>query len=244
MEYKCENLPRSECGVGHPRCIGRAARSFFLAPLLPAFWGGQTALSIYLSPMRYRSTNSPLFTAWLIQFIPTPGILAPPGLPEKQPLPRVVVVQILSPVWFFASPMGCSRPGSSVLHCLLEFAQVLCLFNQGCCNHLILWSLLLLFAFYLSQHQGLFQRVSQRIGALALISNEYSGLISFRIDLFDLLAVQGTLKSLLQHHDLKASVLQHSVFFSTSNIFSSVYHTALSHIYFRTILHNMDNHCH
>ena len=43
-------------------------------------------------------------------------------------------------------------------------------------------------------------------------SNEYSGLISFRIDWFDL-AVQGTLKSLLQYHNLKASVLQHSGFF-------------------------------
>ena len=44
-------------------------------------------------------------------------------------------------------------------------------------------------------------------------SNEYSGLISFRIDCFDLLAVQGTLKSLLQHHSSKASVLWHSTFF-------------------------------
>ena len=44
-------------------------------------------------------------------------------------------------------------------------------------------------------------------------SNEYSGLISFRIDWFDLLAVQGTLKSLLQHHSSKASILKHSVFF-------------------------------
>ena len=44
-------------------------------------------------------------------------------------------------------------------------------------------------------------------------SNEYSVLISFRIDWFDLLAVQGTLESLLQHHSSKASVLQHSVFF-------------------------------
>ena len=45
------------------------------------------------------------------------------------------------------------------------------------------------------------------------LSNEYSGLISFRIDWFDLLAVQGTLKSLLQHHSFKASVLQNSAFF-------------------------------
>ena len=44
-------------------------------------------------------------------------------------------------------------------------------------------------------------------------SNEYSGLISFKIDWFDLLAVQGTLKSLLQHHSSKASILWHSAFF-------------------------------
>ena len=44
-------------------------------------------------------------------------------------------------------------------------------------------------------------------------SNEYPGLISFRTDWLDLLAVQGTLKTLLQHHSSKASVLQHSAFF-------------------------------
>ena len=44
-------------------------------------------------------------------------------------------------------------------------------------------------------------------------SNEYSGLISFRMDCLDLLTVQGTLKSLLQHHSSKASILQHSAFF-------------------------------
>ena len=44
-------------------------------------------------------------------------------------------------------------------------------------------------------------------------SNEYSGLISFRLDWFDLLEVQGSLKSLLQHHSSKASILQHSAFF-------------------------------
>ena len=45
------------------------------------------------------------------------------------------------------------------------------------------------------------------------LSNESSGLISFRINWFDLLAVQGTLKSLLQHHSSKASILWHTVFF-------------------------------
>ena len=52
-------------------------------------------------------------------------------------------------------------------------------------------------------------------------SSEYSGLISFRMDCFDLLAVQGILKSLLQHHSLKVSILQHSVFFMVQ----------LSHLY-------------
>ena len=44
-------------------------------------------------------------------------------------------------------------------------------------------------------------------------SNKYSGLVSFRMDWFDLFAVQGTLKSLLQHHSSKASILQHSALF-------------------------------
>ena len=63
----------------------------------------------------------------------------------------------------------------------------------------------------------LFASGGQSIGAsalaLALPSNEYSGLISFRTDWFDLLAVLGTLKSILQHHSSKASLLQCSAFF-------------------------------
>ena len=54
-------------------------------------------------------------------------------------------------------------------------------------------------------------------------SKEYSGLISFRIDWFDLPALQGTLKSLLQHHNLKASILWHSAFFTVQ--FSHPYMT-------------------
>ena len=57
------------------------------------------------------------------------------------------------------------------------------------------------------------------------LSNEYSGLISFRIDWFDLLAVQGTLKSLLQHHSLKASILWGSAFF----IVELSHHTKKNH---------------
>ena len=48
-------------------------------------------------------------------------------------------------------------------------------------------------------------------------SNEYSGLIFFKIDWFDFLAVQGTLKSLVQNHGLKASILQHSAFFMVNS---------------------------
>ena len=54
-------------------------------------------------------------------------------------------------------------------------------------------------------------------------SNEYSVLISFRMDWLDLLAVQVTLKSLLQHHSSKASILQHSAFFSPSLTFIQDY---------------------
>ena len=76
-------------------------------------------------------------------------------------------------------------------------------------------------ALNLSQHQGLFQRASSlhqvatywSFNSSISPSNEYSGLISFRMDWLDLLAVQGTLKSLLQHHSSKASILQCSAFF-------------------------------
>ena len=51
-------------------------------------------------------------------------------------------------------------------------------------------------------------------------SNEYSGLISFRMDWLDVLAVQGNLKSLLQHHSSKASILQQSPFFNSSTLTS------------------------
>ena len=70
----------------------------------------------------------------------------------------------------------------------------------------------------LSQHQGLFQWVRSLPNYWSFSfsispSTEYSGLISFRVDWFDLLAVQGTPKSLLRHHSLKASIPQHSGFF-------------------------------
>ena len=65
---------------------------------------------------------------------------------------------------------------------------------------------------------------SQSIGASTLVLPTYAGLISFRIDWYDLLAVLGTLKSLLQHHSSKASILRHSAFFMVQ----------LSHLYIIT----------
>ena len=86
--------------------------------------------------------------------------------------------------------------------------------------------------FNLAQHQGLFQWVSSSIrwpkyGSFSFSissSSEYSGLISFRMDWLDLLAVQGALKSLLQHHSSKASILRCSAFFIAQ----------LSHLYMTT----------
>ena len=76
-------------------------------------------------------------------------------------------------------------------------------------------------AFNLSLHQGLFKWVSSslrwpkfwRFGFSISPSNEYSGLISFRMDWLDIPVIQGTLKSLIQHHNSKALVLHRSAFF-------------------------------
>ena len=77
-------------------------------------------------------------------------------------------------------------------------------------------------ALNLSQHQSLFQWVNSShevtkywsFGVSTTTSKELPGLVSFRMDWLDLLAVQGTLKSLLQHHSSKASILQLSAFFT------------------------------
>ena len=91
-------------------------------------------------------------------------------------------------------------------------------------------------AFNLSQHQGFSNESVLRISwptywsfSFSISpSNEYSGLISFRIDWFDLLAVWGTLKSLLQHHSSKASILQCSTFLILSHPYMSTGKTIAS----------------
>ena len=88
-------------------------------------------------------------------------------------------------------------------------------------NHLIVWHLLLLLPSTFPSIRVFSNELAFHIrwpkywsmGFSISPSNEYSGLTSFRTDWFDLLAVQGTLKSLLQHHNSKASILWHSAFF-------------------------------
>ena len=111
-------------------------------------------------------------------------------------------------------PVDCSMPVSCVLHHLLEFAQIHVHWVSDAIqlSHPLLHPSPL--AFNPSQHQALHIRWPKYWSFSFSISpsSEYSGLISFMIDWFDLLAVQGSLKILLQHH-LKASVLWCSVFF-------------------------------
>ena len=127
-------------------------------------------------------------------------------------------------------PIDCSTPGFPIYHQLLEPTQT----QVHWVSDVLQPSHPLLFPFpaalNLSQHQGLFQWISSlhqwpkywSFSFSISPSNEYSVLISFRIDRFDLLAVQGVpwtrLKSLLQHHSSKASVLQHSAFFRKHKI--------------------------
>ena len=115
--------------------------------------------------------------------------------------------------------MDCSMPGLPVTNSqsLLKLTSIESVMPS---NHLILCRPILLLpsifpslrSFPMSQF---FASGGQSIGVSFSISpsNEYSGLISFRMDWLDLFAVQGTLKSLLQHHSSKASILQCSAFF-------------------------------
>ena len=120
--------------------------------------------------------------------------------------------------------MDCSIPGFPVLHHLQEFAQTHIHWVSDAIQPSSPLPPQSSPAFYLSQYQGLFQWVSSlqkywnswpkywSFSFSISPSDEYSGLIFFRINWFDLLAVQEILKSLLQHHSSKASVLQYSVF--------------------------------
>ena len=118
-------------------------------------------------------------------------------------------------------PVDCSTPISLVYCCLRNLLKFMSIESVMLSNHLILCCLLLLLpSVFLSirvfpSGSGLRIKWSKYWSFSFSISptNEYSGLISFRIDWFDFPAVQGTLKSLLQHHNSKASILWCSAFF-------------------------------
>ena len=133
----------------------------------------------------------------------------------------VVVVQSLSCIWLFATPGTAACQGSLSFTISLNLIKLMSIESVMPSNHLILsFPLLLLPSIFP------YIRVSFNEQALGIRwpkywsfrfsispSIEYSELISFRIDCFDLLLVQGTLRRLLQHYTLKALVLQHSAFF-------------------------------
>ena len=131
----------------------------------------------------------------------------------------IAVIIVTKSCLTLCNPMVGSTPGFPVLHCLPELAQTHAIESVMPTNHLILCHPLLLLP-------PIFPRtkVSSDESALHIRwpkywtfsispSKEYSGLISFRIDWLDFLTLQGTLKSLLQHHSSKASILWCSAFF-------------------------------
>ena len=128
-------------------------------------------------------------------------------------------IKFHSSVWF-CNPMDCSKPGYPGHHQLSELAQTHAHQVTDAIQPSHTLSSPSPPAFNLSQHQGLFKWVSSHIrwpkywsfSFNISPSNEHSGLISFWIDWLDLLAVQGTLKSLLQHQNSKASILWRSTF--------------------------------
>ena len=130
-------------------------------------------------------------------------------------------VQLLSHVWLFATPWTKARQASLSITNSQSLLKLMSIESVMSSNHLILCHPLLLSPLIFPSI-----RVFSSESALPISwpkywsfsfnispSNEYSGLISFKIDWLDLHAVQGTLKSLLQHYSSKASILQCSVFF-------------------------------
>ena len=118
-------------------------------------------------------------------------------------------------------PMDCSTPGLPVLHYLPQsLLKLMSTESVMPSNHLILCRPLLLLpsifpSIRVFSNESIICIRWPKYWSFSFNispSNEYSGLISFRMDWLDLLAVQGTLKSLLQHHSSKASILQHSAF--------------------------------
>ena len=142
------------------------------------------------------------------------------GVTKHQTQLCIAVVQLLSCLTL-CDPIDCSTSGFPVLHYLLESSQTQIHWVDDAIQPSYTLSPSSHPALNLSQHQGLFQLVGSshqvaKVLELQLQHRSFQWIFKvdfFRIDWFDLLAVQGTLKSFLQHHNSKASILQHSAFF-------------------------------
>ena len=128
-------------------------------------------------------------------------------------------VQLLSHVRLFATPWTAAHQASLSITNSQSLLKLMSIKSVMRSNHLILCHPLLLLpsifpSIRVSSSESVLHIRWPKYWSFSISpSNEYSGLISFRIDWFDLLAVQGTLKSLLQLHSSKASILQCSAFF-------------------------------
>ena len=133
----------------------------------------------------------------------------------------VAVVQWLGRVWLFATPWTAARQASlsfTISWSLFKLMSIDSVMPSNlfilCCPLLLLSSIFSSIRVCSSELVLCIRCPNYWSFSFSIIpSNEYSGLISFRMDWLDLLAAQGTLKSVLQHHSSKASILWHSAFF-------------------------------
>ena len=130
-------------------------------------------------------------------------------------------LQLISHVWLFATPWTAVHQASLSITNSRSLLKLMSITLVMPSNHLILCRPLLLLSSIFPSIRGFSNEPVLRIrwpkywsfSFSISPSHEYSGLISFRMDWLDLLAVQGTLKSLLQHYSSKASIVWHSAFF-------------------------------
>ena len=145
----------------------------------------------------------------------------PPDFPTLIRLGEKFVVQLLSHVWLLAISWTAERQASPSFTISWSLLQLLSIESVMSSNHLVICCPLLLLPpippsiRVFSNESALCMRWPKywSFSFSISLSNEHLGLISFRMDWLDLLAVQGTLKSLLQHHSSKASILRCSAFF-------------------------------
>ena len=150
------------------------------------------------------------------------SLYKPRNANDCQQIPQFSSVQTLSCVRLSATPWTVAWQASLSITNSWHLLKLMSIESVMPSNHLILYRPLLLLPSIFSSIRVFSNESTLHIRwpkywsfSLSISpSNEYSGLFSFRIDWFDLLADQGTLKSLLQHHNSKASIFQHSAFFN------------------------------